>query len=195
MVFVGNDVVNIGHPANANRSLSSKFLAKVCSSKEQEYVLESESPNIALWQLWSLKESAFKVLMKMGEMSFFAPNRIEVLDTGIQNKKVIETMFKSNVVYLKSSVLNERITSVASNSLDGINKAVSETRITSKPDESNEVRRLMFDVLKRHNLPHDKVEVIKNEQGIPYLFYQKKILPIEISLSHDYGVMGVAILN
>jgi phosphopantetheine--protein transferase-like protein len=193
MIFVGNDVVHITHPSNLSRTLTSRFLNKVCTPKEQRFVLEADSPVQSMWHLWSMKESAFKVLMKMKEASYFLPNQIEIQSPIAGIQEISEVTFKAKTIFSKME--SGWITSVASNDLSGLERVIVQTQQSGCEDESIGVRELLFELLDGLNLPKEKLAVNKDDLGIPYLYQNRKRTPIDISLSHDHGVLSAAFLN
>lgn len=64
------------------RAGNARFLQKVLSPSEQHWILESPDPERALWTLWALKESTYKLEFKRRPHRFFAPKRYVCKFTG-----------------------------------------------------------------------------------------------------------------
>jgi len=61
--MVGIDVVHMnwhreGSPAYQHRN----YLERITSAAERRWVLDSDRPDAALWQLWAAKEATYKAL-------------------------------------------------------------------------------------------------------------------------------------
>lgn len=76
---VGNDVVDLAHPACQGRSPGDRLLSRILSEKEHAW-LDSGTDAlwpVRLWALWAAKETAFKVGAKSEGASVFAPATLE----------------------------------------------------------------------------------------------------------------------
>jgi phosphopantetheine--protein transferase-like protein len=76
--YVGNDVVDLKEPANAGKSQDSRFLKKILTNVEIEFVQHAENPDAALWSLWACKETAYKVIKKSCPDAAFLPRQWQV---------------------------------------------------------------------------------------------------------------------
>jgi phosphopantetheinyl transferase (holo-ACP synthase) len=61
---LGNDVVALAAPRCRGKAKDSRFLSRILSPEEQEAVLASPNPDLALWLHWAGKEAAFKSATK-----------------------------------------------------------------------------------------------------------------------------------
>jgi hypothetical protein len=77
--YVGNDVVDLREPANAGKSQDSRFLKKILTNAEIEFVLNTGNPDAALWSCWAGKETAYKVLKKSYPDAAFLPRQWTVI--------------------------------------------------------------------------------------------------------------------
>ena len=75
---IGNDVVDWKHPANSNKSKDFRYLKKILTSAEIEFVNDSENPGKALWSLWACKETAYKAIRKSYAGLSFLPRQWSV---------------------------------------------------------------------------------------------------------------------
>jgi phosphopantetheinyl transferase (holo-ACP synthase) len=66
--FLGNDVVDLGHPSVATPQRKDRLEARVLSPEERSWLDEGEPEEtfrtIRFWSLWAAKETAYKVLSK-----------------------------------------------------------------------------------------------------------------------------------
>jgi len=66
-LFVGNDIVDLGHRKCPGKSRDLRFLNRIFHSSEASRILSDEDPDRSLWLHWAAKEAAFKVLSKILE--------------------------------------------------------------------------------------------------------------------------------
>jgi len=75
---VGNDIVDLKDPANAQKSADLRFLKKILADTETERFCGWNNPDTALWSIWACKEAAYKVLKKQTGDAAFVPRRWSV---------------------------------------------------------------------------------------------------------------------
>lgn len=63
--LVGNDVVDLDHPATRNKAGHGRFLERVLAPAERAAVTADVDPHVALWTRWAAKEAAYKVVSKL----------------------------------------------------------------------------------------------------------------------------------
>ena len=85
MPYVGNDVVDLKEPANAGKSRDPRFLKKILTDAEIEFIKNAERPQAALWSLWACKEAAYKVKNKSFPDIPFIPRRWQVVFNKLQS--------------------------------------------------------------------------------------------------------------
>jgi phosphopantetheinyl transferase (holo-ACP synthase) len=79
--LAGNDVVDIGDPANAGAHERPRWLARVCAEEERRALAVSREPGALLWSFFAAKEAAFKLACKLGPRPVFAHRRFVVART------------------------------------------------------------------------------------------------------------------
>ena len=77
MNHIGNDILSIEDPTNLRSFSNSRFLSKVLTRTERAANLSRKGPLFA-YILWTCKESAYKIQVKNGLRSAFAPIRFTV---------------------------------------------------------------------------------------------------------------------
>jgi len=63
--LVGNDVVDLDHPATRDKPAHRRFLERVLEHTERAEVTAADDPHLALWTRWAAKEAAYKVVSKL----------------------------------------------------------------------------------------------------------------------------------
>ncbi len=64
MPHVGNDVIDLTDPGKTGKSRDVRFISRVFTSGERDFIFRSSNPDETLWTLWAGKEAAYKVMMK-----------------------------------------------------------------------------------------------------------------------------------
>jgi phosphopantetheinyl transferase (holo-ACP synthase) len=77
-------VVDLKDAANSGKSRDSRFLKKILTDAEIEYVTHADHPDSTLWLLWACKETAYKVIKKILPDSPFLPGRWPVVFTTLR---------------------------------------------------------------------------------------------------------------
>jgi phosphopantetheinyl transferase (holo-ACP synthase) len=70
--------VDLQEPANAEKSKNSRFLKKILTNAEIEFVQHAKNPDAALWSHWACKETAYKVIKKSFPDASFLPRRWQI---------------------------------------------------------------------------------------------------------------------
>ena len=86
MPYVGNDVVDLREPANAGKSRNSRFLKKILTNAEIEFVQNAKDPDATLWSYWACKETAYKVIKKSCLDAAFLPRQWTVTFKSTKSK-------------------------------------------------------------------------------------------------------------
>ena len=68
--MVGNDIVDLKHAALESNWQRKGFLNKVFTSSEKQYIQDAENPFQMVWLIWSMKESAYKIIYKSINIGF-----------------------------------------------------------------------------------------------------------------------------
>ncbi len=64
-VILGTDVVDLTDPRCLGKASDRRFLGRVFTELERAAILESPTPDLALWRRWAAKEAAFKVVSRL----------------------------------------------------------------------------------------------------------------------------------
>jgi phosphopantetheinyl transferase (holo-ACP synthase) len=76
--LAGNDVVDLGDPANAGAHERARFIARVCGDEERAALAVAGDPGGLLWAFFAAKEAAFKLVCKVGSRPVFAHRHFTV---------------------------------------------------------------------------------------------------------------------
>lgn len=209
MSCIGNDVVDWKHPTNLNKSRDFRYLKKILTSAEIEFVCNSENPDKALWSFWACKETAYKTIRKSYAGLPFLPRQWSVL-VNVHNRMFTE----GEVIIAGADPVFVRIFDLPAGclhclgadnltDLDGINWGI-ETLPEFSSGEDNESSSFGRRCLTRklayfYQLNFQELEVRRAKEGgelqPPQLYYENKKTPFDISLSHDGKFVAYAFLK
>lgn len=194
--MVGNDIIDI---AATKRSKDPKglgwkrpgFVKKIFTDSEQKLIADSEDPFITVWQLWSMKESAYKVYIQVGGKPFYNPKRIECELEGLNGKVEIGDL----LLETKSTINEEYIFTIAGIETLNIKSKVFNIGNNAELQSENLRNQLLKHYSQTNGLEFEKLKIKKIENGIPRLFYDEKDLGLAISLTHCGEFGGYSIRN
>ena len=192
--MVGNDIIDIGETKRSTDWERPGFLQKIFTQKEQEIICASADPYITVWQLWSMKESAYKIVIQTGAERSFNPSRFECDLESLENGHVkmedrtfkTTTKIDSNYIFTTASFGNSEI----------------ENRVFQIIEKGSEyqsafMQEKVFKAFAKHNaLKRSELKIQKTKIGIPKLFYKNKVLNRSFSITHHgkYGAYSIGLL-
>ena len=89
--MIGNDVIDLKLARKESNWQRKGFLDKLFTEKEQAMILNSGNPEIMVWNLWSRKESVYKIYNRESGFRGFIPLRMEcTFDSGDFGKVTLE---------------------------------------------------------------------------------------------------------
>ena len=200
--LIANDVVNLRNPFNRDVELSDRYLSKSYTESEQEIIRASDSQVETMWLIWSCKEALFKILTKLYGTVKFDPTTIEVIfsDTNLLvGERVFHSVIRWQDVQLKgiSTIKGRAISTVTASTQQALDHVYSNFQDFGEDiDESSAVRSFLFEHLAAStplNLP--QLKIVKSKLGVPKLLVDGRRSAIDISFSHDYGLVGFAMLS
>jgi phosphopantetheinyl transferase (holo-ACP synthase) len=186
--------VDLKEPANAGESRDSRFLKKILTDAEIEFVKNAENPGTALWSLWACKETAYKVIKKSSPDTAFTPRRWQtVFDThqsGYSDGEVI--IPETGSVFIRVFSTSEYVHCIGADSNQALDKII--FKVQALPDEETNPSLFSRSCLAQSIAKHFslesraiKIKRTKNSGELqpPLLYVGGKKTDIDISLSHD----------
>jgi len=206
--YVGNDVVDLKEPANAEKSQNSRFLKKILTNAEIKFVQNAENPDTAVWSLWACKETAYKVIKKSRSTAAFLPRRWQVVFTKSQSAYSDgEVIFPGgDGVYIRLFSNSQYVYCFGADVLTALDKLISSVKIL--PDEKDGkatnpsvfVRHCLGQNLAEHfslNFRDIKIKRTRKNGELqpPCVYVAGRKTDIDISLSHDGRFVAYAFLS
>ena len=195
MPYVGNDIVDIREPANAGKSRNSRFLKKILTTAEIEFIQNAENPDAALWSHWACKETAYKVIKKSCFDAAFLPRQWQVFFKKSQStySDGEVTIPGEDRVYIRLFSNHDYVHCIGSDCFMALDKLI--WRVDALPEKekinpSLFLRNCLAQSLAKHfslNFHHIKIKRTR-ENGVlqpPRVYVNGSKTDINISLSHD----------
>lgn len=185
-----------------------RFLKKILTNAEIEFVQSAENSDQALWSCWACKETAYKIIKKSCADATFLPRRWKVI---IKNPKAACSdgevkITDAETVYIRLFSHSRYVHCVGADSPADLDKLI--CKVEALPEKENEKRidqslflrecltRSLADFF-RLNFSDIKINRIKekNELRPPHVYINGKKSDVDISLSHDGQFIAYAFLK
>ena len=153
--MIGNDVVDILQSRPESNWQRKGFLEKLFTVEEQLFIKQSSNPEISVWLLWSMKEAAYKIYNRQTKQREYIPKKLICKIVSSNSYITGEVICGENIYYTKTTILDDSIHTIAVNNLSDLNSVV-------------EI---------------EKIGILKDEYGIPYLSDTPKITK-DVSVSN-----------
>ncbi|TCK67895.1 phosphopantetheine--protein transferase-like protein [Winogradskyella wandonensis] len=182
--MVGNDIVDIAQAQKDSNWQRPRFLDKLFTEKEQEFIKNSGDKTITVWQLWSMKEAAYKLYVQKHPSRFYAPKQFEC----VAHASIWKVNYKEFSCYLSIKKTTDYIVSEARL----IPHKMTSELVVFKDENLKSQRQVLRDKLserisKSDNIWTNTIEFQKSEFGIPTVKFDSKIM--NLSLTH-HGRFG-----
>jgi phosphopantetheinyl transferase (holo-ACP synthase) len=187
--------VDLKEPANVGKSTDSRFLKKILTNAEIEFIQNVENPDAVLWSLWACKETAYKVIKKTFPETAFLPRQWPVTFTNTKSEysdgeitvpgkgKVFIRLFSNSQYVHCVGAYNITV-------LDKLNYNVEALPEEEGINASFFLRRFLAQSLAKNlslNFHDIKIKRIRENGELqpPRVYIRGKKTDIDISLSHD----------
>lgn len=108
--MIGNDIVDLNLARKESNWERKGFLDKIFSLHEQRLILSNSNPELMVWNLWSRKESAYKIYNRKTGIQGYFPERLKCHYKDEISGTVSIDGF---VFYTHTQITNEYIYSIA----------------------------------------------------------------------------------
>ena len=188
-------MVDLKEPANAGKSSDSRFLKKILTNAEIEFVQNAENPDAALWSHWACKETAYKVIKKSSPDAAFLPRQWQVIfnkskstysdgEVIIPGKDRVYIRFFSNLQYVHC---------IGADALTALDKLIWSVDVLPEKENINPslyLRYFLRQSLAKHfflKFHHIKIKRTRENGELqpPRVYVDGRKTDIDISLSHD----------
>ncbi|MSP85314.1 MAG: 4-phosphopantetheinyl transferase family protein [Flavobacteriaceae bacterium] len=108
--MIGNDIVDLELALKESNWKRKGYLDKIFTKQEQLLISKSDNPENMVWNLWSRKESAYKIFNRISGIRIYNPIKFECFDT---DKSIGMVINKGVLYYTKTEINNDYIHTVS----------------------------------------------------------------------------------
>lgn len=189
--MIGNDIIDLKFANINSRWREPRFLDKLFTEEEKDFILRDANHFRHIWLLWSMKESVYKIYFRERKLSIFNPKSFhcnvisETSGTVSFENDIVHTTSKitSNIIYttaeLQDTLHLKQDFLLKGNSLKAKSEALREKAITAFAEFKS--------------IPKTSVSIEKNDFGAPQFFLNGKLQNNFLSLTHHGQYGGFAI--
>jgi phosphopantetheinyl transferase (holo-ACP synthase) len=198
--MIGNDIVDLQVAKKESNWNRPRFLQKVFTTEEREYINRAPDKNKAVWLLWSKKESAYKIIVRHLQKRFFAPkelmNTIDTTDChNYQLKHLGLVTFGKYLIHTRSTITNRYIHTIAQEHNDFTNLNVDCFSIDKNeyPAQHQTTHHRVIQHYSKMTQSSANFKIRKSALKVPSLYAGDKKLKVHISTSHHGNYGGFAL--
>lgn len=185
--MIGNDIVDLKLAKKQSNWRRKGFLEKVFSLNEQAMIFDAAEPDVIVWELWSMKESAYKAVLRVRKEIRINPKDFDCLMLN-EHKGMVKY---GGEVYHTVSEINQDFVHTQACSITFDARLFSKVLKTDQSClDSNQLYHTMISaVAVNKGCDMNDMVIRKNRLGIPELYMRGKKMPVLCSLSHHgrYG--------
>jgi phosphopantetheinyl transferase (holo-ACP synthase) len=187
--------VDLKEQANAGKSQDSRFLKKILTNAEIEFVQHAENSDAALWSHWACKETAYKIIKKSFPHVAFLPRRWTVTFNNPQakysNGEVI--IPGKGSVYIRLFSNPQCVHCIGSDCLTTLDQLIWSVEALSEKEKINPSIYLRYclgqNLAKHFSLNFHDIKIKRTRENgelqPPRVYVNGSKTDIDISLSHD----------
>ncbi len=190
--MIGNDIVDLSLAKTQSNWQRKGFLRKLFSAEEIDLISDATEPDLMVWKLWSMKESAYKADFRSSEKRKFNPGKFQckMVTEAIGNVQYEGRIYKTNTLiahnFIHTSAWQEECNvSISNPIIKTFNTQVSSAELYQS---------LLLTVAKTKDYKEKDLSVIKSSVGIPELYKNHIKLETLCSMSH-HGRYGAFIID
>ena len=190
--MIGNDIVDLKLAKKQSDWRRKGFLEKVFSLNEQAMIFDAAEPDVIVWELWSMKESAYKAVLRVRKEIRINPKDFDCLMLN-EHKGMVKY---GEEVYHTVSEINQDFVHTQACSITFDARLFSKVLKTDQSClDSNQLYHTMISaVAVNKGCDMNDMVIRKNRLGIPELYMRGKKMPVLCSLSH-HGRYGSYLIN
>lgn len=185
--MIGNDIVDISELSKSKHWNTQRYLDKIFTPSEQQLIANSNNKLRMISRLWSMKESAYKIISKRDEIKFHNP-KLLICDISYENLGSVrfnnEKIFTSTLEHQNYTLSSAYFEEILSSKL--ITKT-EEYTTDSSPHAS------LINAIQQH--VEAPIRIKKNDNNIPYISDDQNFIYDRFSISHHGGYWSYVYLN
>ncbi|WAC00939.1 4'-phosphopantetheinyl transferase superfamily protein [Lacinutrix neustonica] len=189
--MIGNDIVDLEQAATDSNWKRPRFLDKVFTQQEQDYIFSAEDPHQRVWLLWSMKEAAYKVQVQQFGTRFFNPKRLECKLLSIKKGLV---SIGDDTYFTRSEITKDYIYTIAKqDKAQKVNTSMFKTEYPAYKTQSDTLKHNFLKAIsKKEGVAFETLDIKKTAAGVPQVFSNALKLSTSFSLTHCGRFSGFA---
>lgn len=189
--MIGVDIVVLKFATCNSRWREQRFLDKLFSLEEQEFICSDEKRLQNIWRLWSMKESAYKIISRTDAVMRFNPKAYGCYVTNEKQGRVeFENSFISTVTSSHQSFIHT--TAFVDNHWTSEVFKLKSSEAKTQHKEAYQRAIKAFSNLK--GVSENMIEIYKNQNGAPEFYSCGNLYTEQLSLTHhgNFGAFAIA---
>ncbi len=123
--MIGNDIVDLQLAKTQSNWQRPKFLEKIFTANEREFIRQSAKPELEVWKLWSRKEAAYKIFNRETGIRGYFPWKLVCSIDEFSGGKFLGKVIIGDKIYFTETIQNDEfVYTIAANSLVVINSII-----------------------------------------------------------------------
>ena len=179
--MIGNDVVDLLKAAQESNWKRNGYLHKIFTTQEQHLIHHAEDADLLVWLIWSMKESAYKIINRSTGIRNYTPLRFSCTNVTLNKHEATgEVHYQDIHCFTKTDILPGFIHSVATLSANDFTAI----QVCNQPFTAN--------YLTAFNQSQSTYLLSKNKTEIPELTHLRTGQKHAVSISHHGRHLAIA---
>lgn len=179
--MIGNDIIDLEQAKQNSRWKEQRFLDKLFSESEQDFILSDHHRFLNIWRLWSMKESAYKIISRAGGRRRFNPKDFDcVIDNDVEGR----VMYQEESLFTMSETNQEFIQTIAFINGYWMSGVISLSHTEYQYQHETIYREATDFYVNLKNGSHGEIQIKKNVLGIPSFYKNNSLQKEHLSLAH-----------
>lgn len=190
--MIGIDIVDLEFSKRNSRWQEQRFLDKLFSAQEQDFILSDGKRFENIWRLWSMKESAYKVTFRADGIHRFNPKDFKCFVTDATQGKV---RFGTIVTSAETEIHPDYIKTTAFLKPNWTSDVVKLSHSDSGTQHKQSYQHAIKAYASLKTVSQNTVEIVKNKLGVPQFYINGNLQYEQVSLSHHgyFGAIAIAV--
>lgn len=190
--MIGNDIVDLEFANYNSRWQEQRFLDKLFSTEEQDFILSDGKRFENIWRLWSMKESVYKIICRADGIIRFNPKDFKCVT---RNRIHGHVAFDDTLVSTVTQTNKDFIQTTAFLESNWISEVFQLGHADTEMQRHQTYQHAITAYAQLKMVPQNTVEIIKNEIGIPKFYIKGRLLKEQLSLTHHghFGAWAIAV--
>lgn len=189
--MIGNDIIDFEFAKRHSRWKEQRFLDKLFSTEEQKFILSDSRRFENIWRLWSMKESAYKIISRTDDLVRYNPKDFECSITNAITGKVI---FENTSILTCTEMDLKFLQTIAFLNCSWVCKVFSIDYPDTQCQHNKTYQIAIKAFANLKNWSYVGIEIRKNRIGVPEFYTNGVLQPEHLTLTHHghFGAWAIA---